>query len=120
MADLRSTDILANERTYLAYVRTGLAFVGFGFVIARFALFMKEVGSLAHLHVSPSHLSAPFGAGMAGLGVVTVVYGAIRYRVVDTAIREGRTAALSPAVAIGFAIAVAIVGAVVGWSLLAT
>ena len=38
----RATDTLANERTYLAYVRTALAFIAFGFVIARFSLFARE------------------------------------------------------------------------------
>jgi len=33
-AGVRATDALANERTYLAYVRTALAFIAFGFVIA--------------------------------------------------------------------------------------
>jgi uncharacterized membrane protein YidH (DUF202 family) len=45
---LRATDALANERTYLAYVRTALAFIGFGFVIARFSLFTREFAAFAH------------------------------------------------------------------------
>jgi Domain of unknown function (DUF202) len=34
---------LAAERTLLAYVRTGLALMGFGFVVARFGLFLREI-----------------------------------------------------------------------------
>jgi len=33
----------AAERTLLAWVRTGLAMMGFGFVVARFGLFLREL-----------------------------------------------------------------------------
>ena len=36
---------LAAERTLLAWVRTGLAMMGFGFVVARFGLFLHEIAS---------------------------------------------------------------------------
>ena len=39
------SDHAANERTYLAYLRTGLAFMGFGFVIERFDLFLRDRSS---------------------------------------------------------------------------
>jgi len=38
-ADLR--DYLAEERTFLAWIRTGLTLTGFGFVVARFGLFLE-------------------------------------------------------------------------------
>jgi putative membrane protein len=37
---------LAAERTLLAWVRTGLAMMGFGFVVARFGLFLRELSGL--------------------------------------------------------------------------
>src|SRR5690348_14683619 len=36
-------DYLANERTLLAWVRTGVALIGLGFVVARFGLFLREL-----------------------------------------------------------------------------
>jgi putative membrane protein len=33
---------MAAERTFLAWIRTGLALMGFGFVVARFGLFLRE------------------------------------------------------------------------------
>lgn len=37
------SDYLAAERTFLAWIRTGLALMGFGFVVARFGLFLREL-----------------------------------------------------------------------------
>lgn len=37
------SDYLAVERTLLAWIRTGLALMGFGFVVARFGLFLQEL-----------------------------------------------------------------------------
>ena len=35
----------AAERTLLAWVRTGVALMGFGFVVARFGLFLRELAA---------------------------------------------------------------------------
>ena len=46
MAEVGSNDPrvhFAAERTFLAWIRTGLSLMGFGFVVARFGLFLKEV-----------------------------------------------------------------------------
>lgn len=37
------SDYLAAERTLLAWIRTGLAMMGFGFVVARFGLFLHQL-----------------------------------------------------------------------------
>ena len=37
------SDYLAAERTMLAWIRTGLALMGFGFVVARFGLFLQQI-----------------------------------------------------------------------------
>src|SRR5260370_38722759 len=36
---------LAAERTLLAWIRTGLSLMGFGFVVARFGLFLREMAA---------------------------------------------------------------------------
>jgi len=41
--DRNLSDYLAAERTFLAWIRTGLALMGFGFVVARFGLFLQEL-----------------------------------------------------------------------------
>ncbi len=48
----RIRDHLANERTYLAWVRTALGLIGLGFVLARMGLFLRQlalVGGVANL-----------------------------------------------------------------------
>ncbi len=57
MTDNDPRVFFAAERTMLAWVRTGLALIGLGFVVARFGLFLrlfdKQMGNeLAH-HISP-------------------------------------------------------------------
>src|SRR5437763_12794119 len=45
---------LAGERTLLAWVRTGLAMMGFGFVVARFGLFLHEIATTRGLPARPT------------------------------------------------------------------
>lgn len=66
------TDYLAAERTLLAWIRTGIALMGFGFVIARFALFLEQLQFLQHASAAHSYgLSLWFGTALivAGAGV---------------------------------------------------
>ena len=76
---VRATDTLANERTYLAYIRTALAFIAFGFVIARFSLFAREFSTLVHSPNPEPGLSTTFGTAMAVFGIVVALLGAWRY-----------------------------------------
>jgi len=66
-ADLR--DSLAAERTLLAWIRTGLSLMGFGFVVARFGLFLQEL-QIAQPRFIPSYgLSLWFGTALIGASV---------------------------------------------------
>ncbi|HEY1615600.1 MAG TPA: DUF202 domain-containing protein [Rhizomicrobium sp.] len=40
------TDHAANERTFLAWVRTGIAIVAFGFVVEKFNLFLQTINAV--------------------------------------------------------------------------
>jgi putative membrane protein len=69
------SDYLAAERTLLAWIRTGLALMGFGFVVARFALFLQQPQIAQHASSVPSYgLSLWFGTALIGAGV------ALRFR----------------------------------------
>jgi uncharacterized protein (DUF302 family)/uncharacterized membrane protein YidH (DUF202 family) len=74
-ADLR--DLLAAERTFLAWIRTGLALMGFGFVVARFGLFLQQLQFLQHTASAPSYgLSLWFGTALIALGVIVNLFSA--------------------------------------------
>jgi uncharacterized protein (DUF302 family)/uncharacterized membrane protein YidH (DUF202 family) len=63
------SDYLAAERTLLAWIRTGLALMGFGFVVARFALFLEQLQSAQHASSVQSYgLSLWFGTALIGAG----------------------------------------------------
>ena len=53
---------LAAERTLLAWVRTSLAMMGFGFVVAKFGLFLREV---AAVNGTPLRPGSGFRSGLA-------------------------------------------------------
>jgi len=73
--DLR--DSLAAERTFLAWIRTGLALTGFGFVVARFGLFVQQLQSIQHTPAAPSYgMSVWFGTALIGVGVVVFLLSA--------------------------------------------
>lgn len=74
------SDHLAAERTFLAWIRTGLALMGFGFVVARFGLFLQELQSIrpaAQVHSYGPSLW--FGTALICAGVVVDVYSSLRY-----------------------------------------
>ena len=66
------SDYLAAERTLLAWVRTGLALMGFGFVVARFGLFLQEFQVVQHTQPAQSYgFSLWFGTALIAVGVAT-------------------------------------------------
>jgi putative membrane protein len=72
---------LASERTFLAWVRTAISLMGFGFVIARFALWTREFGASGKataIKVTPG-FSTWLGVGMIGVGVFVSALAAIRH-----------------------------------------
>ena len=89
VADVRLRQGL--ETTLLAWVRTGLALMGFGFVLARFGLFLLELQEASHISSRQIHLSLWSGVVLLGLGVaVNLVAAALHYPYLVRA-RRGET-----------------------------
>lgn len=82
---------LAAERTMLAWVRTGLALMGFGFVVARFALFLRELAASGDRHAAGGHGgSLALGVALVAMGVWVLVASAVRYRRYIAALNAGQ------------------------------
>ncbi|HET7891643.1 MAG TPA: DUF202 domain-containing protein [Candidatus Sulfotelmatobacter sp.] len=76
----RARDHLANERTFLAWVRTGAAIVVFGFAIGRFAIAMRQLTALQGHPVRTVGMSVWIGSITIVAGLALVVAGLVRYR----------------------------------------
>jgi putative membrane protein len=69
----------AAERTMLAWLRTGIAVMAFGFVVARFGLFLRLLRAESGAEVA--HGVSPYvGAGLVLLGVIATAGAALRYQ----------------------------------------
>lgn len=86
----RARDHLANERTFLAWVRTSVAIVVFGFAIGRFAIAMRQLTAFQG-HVSrTTGLSVWMGMIAILAGVVMMIAGLTRYRKTRAQLDEGK------------------------------
>ena len=87
----KATEYLANERTFLAWIRTCVALISLGFLVAKFSLWLRVLtprsapGTLPH-----TGTSLPIGIGMMAFGAVLALLAFGRYRSVNRAIAEGR------------------------------
>jgi putative membrane protein len=105
-------DFFAAERNFLAWIRTGLALMGFGFVVARFGLFLQELRIAAPQLATRSHgVSIWSGTSMIVLGVAVNVFASWRHVQVVRQLNQGST---DFSKASGGALAVALILAVVG------
>jgi putative membrane protein len=111
MPDLVRSDpriYLAAERTLLAWVRTGLAMMGFGFVVARFGVFLRATAAL-HAADAPRQLGVSHWVGvtLVILGVGVNVGAAVAHRRVVARLDRGESIRLV-AGSLGFLVAVAL------------
>jgi putative membrane protein len=89
-------EYLANERTFLAWLRTCIAIVGLGFVVARFGLFLREFGirmmigkSGTLTDVSTHYASSFLGVTLVLVGMGLGIYALKNYLDANQAIKNG-------------------------------
>jgi putative membrane protein len=106
--DKKATEYLANERTYLAWIRTSIAIMSLGFVVAKFSVWMRElVVRLAPGTPVPGvGMSMPIGVTMMAFGGMLALIAAWHYHDVNKAIERGHVRAkLGLVLIVTFAIA---------------
>ena len=93
--DKQATEFLANERTFLAWIRTSISIISLGFVIAKFRIWLQDILSADSGSTTALKLGESFqiGIGMMALGALLVVLAAWRYHVVNRQIEHGKVTA---------------------------
>ena len=88
----------AAERTLLAWVRTGLALMGFGFVVARFGLFLRELAAVREAPANVQHtgLSLAVGTTLVMLGVAVNVAASVKHWYTVKRLERGQQLHLGP------------------------
>jgi putative membrane protein len=100
----------ANERTLLAWLRTGISLITFGFVIAKLAVWLE-------LSSDPSRRipGAPWVGGLfVVIGTVADVVGIWRYVALRRALLHAAPAPTASPVVLGLAVGITIIGALLG------
>lgn len=107
--DPRYAEHAANERTMLAWIRTGLALMTFGFAIARFGFFLREVAQVEHA-APQGHIGSEWvGVALVMLGLISNALATVRYARMHRAIEERRPLEPKPAMVYAMGIASVVV-----------
>ncbi|HEX5324807.1 MAG TPA: DUF202 domain-containing protein [Capsulimonadaceae bacterium] len=103
-------DHLANERTFLAWVRTSIALMGFGVVIARLRFMLIE-GGAASQNMGPTagERSTLLGILFAAIGLLSLLFALIHYQRTRKMIDSGSYKPMGNAIT-GFAFAILALG----------
>jgi putative membrane protein len=81
----RSRENLANERTFLAWVRTSIALMAFGFVIVKFSLFITQLSLLLGPDDLPTQQYSQYvGIIMIAIGALIVFLAYFQYKRYET------------------------------------
>ena len=107
----RYSDHAANERTFLAWVRTAIAVMAFGFLIEKFDLFLQFAApQMAQGKLAPPSQSLANAAGLVFIAIGVGMIGIAWWRFAKTAKDiEAEAAAPSPGERVDFALAALIV-----------
>ena len=84
----RITDHMANERTYLAWLRTGITVIALGFVVAKFGLIVRELGGSTQTETS-FHFSSIIGIALVITGGFLCLFALKRFTKNQDRIKTG-------------------------------
>ena len=86
-----TSDHLANERTFLAWIRTSIGIMAFGFVVVKFSLFVKQISLILGKEniIHSKGYSGIVGIVLVAVGTITAVLSYIRYKHSEKQLNEG-------------------------------
>lgn len=78
----KAREHLANERTLLAWIRTSIGIMAFGFVVVKFSLFVKQISLLLGKDSTiPQHgYSSLIGIFLVVIGAVVLLLAYVKYK----------------------------------------
>lgn len=80
----------AAERTLLAWIRTGIALMAFGFAIARFGLYLRQLQAFTGSSAAQVRIGSRFtGVALIVVGVVSILLSTAQYSMTIRRLREG-------------------------------
>jgi len=85
----RARDHLANERTFLAWLRTGVATIVFGFAIGRLSIALQQILQFEGKPIPSTGLTAWLGVVAIVAGVLAILAGHMRYHQTGAQIERG-------------------------------
>ena len=86
-------ELLASERTFLAWIRTSIAVLSFGFAIIKFDVWTRLMLQGSGISTGSTHIASSIGAIMVVLGGSMSAVGAVHYRRTNKQIIEGKVQA---------------------------
>ena len=85
----KPSDHLANERTFLAWIRTSISIIVFGFVVAKFGITLREFLRVSGNAAHESGTSLMIGLGFMLMGILMALASGIRYRTTMRRLESG-------------------------------
>ncbi len=89
MSRQQASDHLANERTFLAWVRTSISIIVFGFVVAKFGITLRQLLRLQEKSVEQSGVSLAMGIVFMVVGIAMSGIALVRYRATERRLESG-------------------------------
>ncbi|NGM62225.1 DUF202 domain-containing protein [Sphingobacterium sp. SGG-5] len=96
----KPTDHLANERTFLAWIRTSIGIMGFGFIVVKFSMFIKQISLFVGKEPNPSQFgySGIIGVVLVAIGVMTAVMAYLNYKKIEKQLDVDHYSSSSPTI----------------------
>jgi len=94
----KPNDHLANERTFLAWIRTSIGIMGFGFIVVKFSMFIRQVSQIVGRQVTapPTGYSGIIGVILVAIGALTAVMAYANYKKIEKQLESDSYSSSSP------------------------